>query len=241
MSRVRCDTDQVVRQVRAIVTTQAMDEAVAGSSAQCAYEKLKSDLQERAGAENRIRRLGKFEDHCADQQLSNSERLQLAIRLSNTPVSVLDMEDLADLSSNLPLEVSAPSSPPRQPRQPTHVAPPDLPDGSGLAGSKSARPGHTPSSSSLSSKAAQAFRGCEGDGPGQYGYSQQVKDSAPESKYHLQELKRKLREGDADLQKLYATLLLHRCECIFCSAAFTCSIEYGCFGLKPICNTPRSQ
>ena len=107
MSRVRCDTDQVVRQVRAIVTTQAMDEAVAGSSAQCAYEKLKSDLQERAGAENRIRRLGKFEDHCADQQLSNSERLQLAIRLSNAPVSVLDMEDLADLSSNLPLEVSA--------------------------------------------------------------------------------------------------------------------------------------
>ena len=62
MSRVRCDTDQVVRQVRAIVTTQAMDEAVAGSSAQCAYEKLKSDLQERAGAENRIRRLGRFED-----------------------------------------------------------------------------------------------------------------------------------------------------------------------------------
>ena len=198
MSRVRCDTDQVVRQVRAIVTTQAMDEAVAGSSAQCAYEKLKSDLQERAGAENRIRRLGKFEDHCADQQLSNSERLQLAIRLSNTPVSVLDMEDLADLSSNLPLEVSAPSSPPR------HVAPPDLPDGSGLAGSKSARPGHTPSSSSLSGKAAQAFRDCGGDGPGQYGYSQQVKDSAPESKYHLQELKRKVREGDADLQKLYA-------------------------------------
>ena len=192
MSRVRCDTDQVVRQVRAIVTTQAMDEAVAGSSAQCAYEKLKSDLQGHAGAENRIRRLGKFEDHCADQQLSNSERLQLAIRLSNTPVSVLDMEDLADLSSNLPLEVSAPSSPPRQPRQPTHVAPPDLPDGSGLAGSKSAQPGHTPSSSSLSSKAAQAFRDCGGDGPGQYDYSQQVKDSAPESKYHPQELKRRL-------------------------------------------------
>ena len=116
MSRVRCDTDQVVRQVRAIVTTQAMDEAVAGSSAQCAYEKLKLDLQERAGAENRIRRLGRFQDHCADQQLSNTQRLQLAIRLSNASDSVLDMEDLADLSSNLPLEVSAPSSPPRQPR-----------------------------------------------------------------------------------------------------------------------------
>ena len=109
MSRVRCDTDQVVRQVRAIVTTQAMDEAVAGSSAQCAYEKLESDLQERAGAENRIRRLGRFQDHCADQQLSNTQRLQLAIQPSNPSVGVLDMDDLADINTSLPPADAAPS------------------------------------------------------------------------------------------------------------------------------------